>query len=162
MASSIDSRTLKRLDVQGFDQVSEQRLADVAPWLRMAFGLCASLAVLGTALASTPLLLVLSGIALVAALSPVHPFDWIYNLGIRHLTGTGPLPQRGIPNRFACGMGSLWLLITVWAFESGYGVVGYVLGFSLSAVATLVATTDICIPSIIYRRLFGFPPARSS
>jgi hypothetical protein len=28
----------------------------------------------------------------------------------------------------------------------------------LTFVGLLVSTTDICIPSLIYRTLFGFPP----
>jgi hypothetical protein len=160
MNSSLEPHRLRRLDIQGFENVEEARLAEVAPWLRLAFGLCATLAILGTALASTTLLFVLAGIALLGALSPVHPFDLIYDLGIRHLTGTGPLPRRGAPSRFACGFGSTWLLVTIWAFDSVGPTLGYVLGFSLSAVAVLVSTTDICIPSMIFRAVFGAPAPR--
>lgn len=155
MTSSLEDEHLRRLDIQGFDHVEEDRLAEVAPWLRLAFGLCALLAIVGTALASTPLLLLLAVIALVAAVSPVHPFDLLYNFGIRYLRDTGPLPKRGAPSRFACGIGSVWLLATVWAFNSVDVMVGYVLGFSLGTVALLVSTTDICIPSMIFRALFG-------
>jgi hypothetical protein len=37
-------------------------------------------------------------------------------------------------------------------------VTGYVLGGLLTLVGLLVSTTDICIPSLIYRSIFGFPP----
>jgi hypothetical protein len=37
-----------------------------------------------------------------------------------------------------------------------------VLGGSLTAIAGLVSTTDICIPSLIYRTFFGFPPRRNT
>lgn len=33
-------------------------------------------------------------------------------------------------------------------------------GGMLTAVAALVATTDICIPSLMYRVVAGFPPSR--
>jgi hypothetical protein len=92
------------LDIQGFDAVDAQELAPVAPWLRLAFALCALLGAVGTILASPIILLGLSLIATLAAASPVHPFDFIYNWGIRHLTGTGPLPRRGVPTRFGCGI----------------------------------------------------------
>jgi hypothetical protein len=36
-------RTRRLLDIQGFDAVDAQELAPVAPWLRLAFGLCALL-----------------------------------------------------------------------------------------------------------------------
>lgn len=148
------------LDIQGFDGVEDDVLAPVAPWLRLAFGLCAAMAAIGTALASPVILLLLAPIALLAAVFPVHPFDLIYNHGIRHLTGTGPLPRRGAPSRFACGLGAVWLLPTAWAFSSGWPLLGQVLGWSLTAVAVLVSTTDICIPSLMYRTVFGFPRRR--
>jgi len=157
----LSSRTLRRLDIQGFDTVEERALAQVAPWLRLAFGLCALLAAAGTAAASPSTLLALTAIAGLAAALPVHPFDLVYNHGIRHLTGTEPLPRRGAPSRFACGMGAVWLVVTAWAFSAGHLVLGYVLGAALTAVALLVSTTDICIPSMIYRLLFGAPHPRN-
>ena len=158
--STLGPKRLCRLDVQGFDTVDEDLLAQVAPWLRLAFGLCATLAIVGTALASTTLLLTLAGIAFLAAVFPVHPFDLIYNHGIRYATGTPPLPRRGPPNRFACGIGALWLIVTVGAFESPLTSVAYVLGFTLAGVAILVSTMDICIPSMIFRAIFGPPLPR--
>jgi len=35
---------------------------------------------------------------------------------------------------------------------------GYVLGGMLTLVGLLASTTDICIASLIYRSIFGFPP----
>jgi hypothetical protein len=160
MSNKLGAKRLNRLDVQGFDAIGEDLLAQVGSWLRLAFGLCATLAIIGTALASQPLLLALAGIAFVASLSPVHPFDLIYNLGIRHVTRTPPLPRRGPPNRFACGVGALWLIVTVGAFQLSWMIVGYVLGFALAFVAILVATADICIPSMIFRAMLGGPRRR--
>jgi hypothetical protein len=154
------ARTRRLLDIQGFDGVGVQELARVAPWLRLAFGLCAVLGGLGTALASPTILLLLAPIAALAAASHVHPFDLIYNHGIRHLTGTGPLPRRGVPTRVGCGMGAVFVLVTAWAFWSGHRVVGYALGGALTFVVLLAATTDICIPSMIYRSIFGWPRDR--
>lgn len=159
---TLTRRTSRLLDIQGFDTVEAQDLARVAPWLRLAFGLCTLLGGLGTVLASPTILLVLAPLAALAAASPVHPFDLIYNYGIRHLTGTGPLPRRGLPSRFGCGMGAVFLLVTAWAFSAGHVVVGYALGSMLTFVAFLVSTTDICIPSMIYRSIFGWPPARNA
>ena len=158
---TLGAKRLGRLDVQGFDTIDEELLAEVGPWLRLAFGLCATLAIVGTALASTPLLLTLAAIAFLGGVLPVHPFDLIYNHGIRHLTGTRPLPTRGPPSRFACGVGALWLIVTVGAFDSSYPTVGYALGFTLASVAILVSTIDICIPSMIFRAIFGSPVPRT-
>ena len=162
MRQTLTPRTRRLLEIQGFDAVDVRELAPVAPWLRLAFGLCALLAGTGTILASPTILLVLMPIAALAAASPVHPFDLIYNYGIRHFTGTGPLPKRGAPTRFGCGMGAVLVLVTAWAFSAGHQVAGYALGGALTFVVLLVSTTDICIPSLIYRSIFGWPRAREA
>ena len=161
-SKELTPRTRRLLDIQGFDTVDAQELARVAPWLRLAFGLCTVLGGLGTVLASPAILLALAAIAALAAASPVHPFDLIYNYGIRRLTGTGPLPRRGAPSRFGCGLGVVFLLVTAWAFSAGHAVAGYALGGVMTFVVLLVSTTDICIPSMIYRSIFGWPPARDA
>jgi len=95
--------------------------------------------------------------AALAAAFLVHPFDLICNDGIRCLRGTGKLPKRQAPARFACGIGVLWLNGTALTFESGALITGYILGGALTLIATLVSTTDICIPSMIYGAIFGRP-----
>ncbi len=162
MQRILSSSTRRRLDIQGFERYADADLAPVAPWLRLAFALCALIAGIGTVFASPLLLLVLVPIAALAAILPVHPFDLIYNHGLRRLTGTGPLPRRGAPSRFACGLGAVWLVATAWLFASGYLTAGYVLGGVLTAVAALVSTTDICVPSLVFRSVFGFPPRRGT
>lgn len=101
------------------------------------------------------MLLILTPIAATAALFLVHPFDLLYNYGIRHLRKTGPLPKRTAQSRFACGIATVWLVATAIAFQSGALLLGYILGAALTTVGMLVGTTDICIPSIIYNALFG-------
>lgn len=155
MRRDVSKTRLHRLDVQGFDGVPLDELAPVAPWLGMAYTLCATLAIIGTGLASVPLLLALAVIAGLAALFPVHPFDLIYNHGIRHIRGTGPLPRRAPQGRFACAIATTFLVAEIWAFTQGWMIAGYVLGASLAAVGLLVGLLDICIPSMIYRALFG-------
>jgi hypothetical protein len=162
LSTVLHDTTLRRLDIQGFERVDASALERVAPWLRLAFGLCAVMAGVGTAMASPTILLLLVPVASLAAVFPVHPFDLIYNHGIRFATGTSPLPRRGAPSRFACGLGAVWLVVTAWAFHTGYAVAGYVLGGLLTGVAVLVSTTDICIPSLVYRSIFGFPSRRAA
>jgi hypothetical protein len=154
--SHLSPKTRKRLEIQGFVNIDEEVLAPTAPWLRFAFGLCTLLAALGTLLASPKILLSLAPIAALGAIFTVHPFDLVYNFGIRIFTGTGELPRRGNPNRFACGLASVWLVATALLFLTGKTAAGYVLGGTLVGVALLVSTVDICIPSMIYRALFGW------
>ena len=156
--ATISPATRRRLEIQGFVGVDEPTLAATAPWLRLAFALCTVLAAGGTLLASPGFLYALVPIAALAAVFPVHPFDLIYNHGLRRLTGTPPLPKRGAPSRFACGLGAVWLVATAIAFQAGAPITGYVLGGMLSLIGLLVSTTDICIPSLIFRTIFGCPP----
>ena len=158
--NNISSVTRRRLDIQGFSDVDENLLKQTASWLRFPFVLCTILAALGTVLASPVLLYILIPFAALAAIFPVHPFDLIYNYGIRHITKTPKLPSRGAPSRFACGLGSVWLIVTALMFQENNLTFGYILGGSLTFVALLVSTINFCIPSIIYRSIFGFPPRR--
>lgn len=155
--AAISPTTRRRLETQGFVGLDYRTLAETGPRLRLAFVLCAVLAAIGTLFASPMFLWALILIAALAAVFPVHPFDLLCQYGIRHLTGTGPLPKRGAPNRFTCGLGAVWLLATGWAVLASYQ-----LGGALTFVGLFVSITDICIPSLIYRTLFEFSPRSGS
>jgi hypothetical protein len=45
----------------------------------------------------------------------------------------------------------IWTLAAI----AGATTVGYVLGGVMVPIATLVATTHVCIPSLVYKLLFG-------
>jgi hypothetical protein len=152
---SISPRVRWWLGIQGFAGLDEIRLAQIEPWLRFTPALCTTLMGLGTALALPELLWALAPVAALGALFPVHAFDLIYNHLVRRLTGTGPLPPNGAPRRFACGVAALWLAATAGAFEAGLTPLGYALGGVLTAVAALVSTTHVCIPSLAYRLIMG-------
>ena len=156
--TTLSPTTARRLRTQGF--TDEEWVGEVAPWLRMTPALCATFAAVGTAMASPVILYALAGTALLGALFPFHPFDLIYNFGVRFLVGNRPLPPNGAPRRFACGIAAIWLITTASLFATGQLTAGYVLGVLFVAVAGLVSTTDICIPSMIYAllRLPGAAP----
>jgi hypothetical protein len=156
---SLDRSRRHLLHIQGFDGVNDATLAQTEFWLRVSPALCAVVAAAGTALASPAILYVLAVIAALGAALPFHPFDLIYNLGIRRLGGTPKLPENGAPRRFACAMATAWLIATGALFAAGYNIAGYALGSALVGVATLVATTHICIPSMIFRTACGQMPS---
>ncbi len=65
----------------------------------------------------------------------------------------------GCPLREApSGAGAAWLVATATAFQLGAPGLGYPLGGLMAIIAALVSATDLCIPSLIYRSVFGFPP----
>jgi len=152
MAISLTTR--KRLHTQGFAEVSDNDLASVEPWLRFTPALCGLIVAAGTLMAEPWVFFALAPIAAAGAVFPVHPFDLAYNYGLRRLTGTPPLPSNGRPRRFACGVASVWILAIGISFAVGAPAAGYLLGALMAAVATLVATTHICIPSMVYRAAF--------
>ncbi len=150
------SPTLRhRLDIQGYGCVDDSTLARTQSWLRMSPALCAAIAAVGTALASPAILWGLMVFAALGAVLTFHPFDLIYNLGVRHLTGAAELPRNGAPRRFACAVASIWLLTTGGLFYADFDITGYLLGGALVAVAALITVSHICIPSLVYRVLFG-------
>ena len=134
--------------------LDDATLGELAPWLRWSPAFCTIFMALGVALQSPGILWALAGTALLGALLPFHPFDLLYNHGVRYLTGTRPLPLQGPQRRFACGIATVWLLATGWAFHVGASLVGYALGIPLILVAGLVSITHFCIPSAIYNALF--------
>ena len=144
-----------RLEAQGFCDLDEASLAELAPWLRWSPALCTLVMILGVAMESPIVLWSLAVIALLGALLPFHPFDLIYNYGVRHLMRTRSLPHHGPQRRFACAMAAAWLLGTGWAFYVGSELIGYSLGVPLILVAGLVSVTHFCIPSLIYNTLIS-------
>ena len=145
----------KRLEAQGFHDLDDAAWAELIPWLRWSPALCTLVMSAGTVLASPAVLWTLAAIALAGTILPFHPFDLLYNYGFRYLTGTRAFPFHGPQRRFACGVASVWLLATGYAFQEGAMMTGYGLGGALTAVALLVSTTHFCIPSLIYNTLFG-------
>lgn len=151
---SVNPVTRQRLEAQGFCGLDDATLAEVGPWLRWSPVLCTVVMILGVSLQSPVILWSLAGIAFLGVFLPFHPFDLLYNYGVRYLTGTRAFPHNGPQRKFACGLASAWLVGTGWAFHSGMITLGYVLGVSLILVAALVSVTNICIPSMIYNALF--------
>ncbi len=147
----------RRLETRGITCSNDPEFVKIVPWLRFTFVLCATLIGLGTGLAFTPLLWAMVPIAALGGIFTRHPFDLVYNHGVRYLTGTQPFPRNGAPTRFACGIASVWLVGTAIAFEAGAPWLGYSLGGILTAIAALVSVTHFCIPSTIYQLLFGRP-----
>ena len=152
---SISPRLQSWLEMRGIACSSDPGFAKLVPWMRFTVVLCCTGMGVGTALAFTPLLWTMVLIAGLGSIFPRHPFDLVYNHGVRYLTGTRPLPLNGAPTRFACGVASVGLVATAVAFTTGVTWLGYLLGASLTSVAALVSVSHFCIPSMIYQLLFG-------
>jgi uncharacterized protein DUF4395 len=152
---SMNPAVRSRLEAQGFCGLDDATLEEVAPWLRWSPVLCTLCMVVGIATQSSIVLWALAATAFLGVLLPFHPFDLLYNYGVRYLTGTRPLPRQGVQRRFACGIATAWLVATGWAFYVGAATLGFILGVPLVLVAALVSMTHICIPSMIYNAVFS-------
>jgi len=148
--------TRMRLEVQGFGHVRDDVLKETGLWLRLPFIVYALFGLLGTMTLSPWLLWAMVPLAIAGAASAVHPVDGLYNRWIRSLTGTGPLPPRGLPSRFAHGMLSSCFLVAGMAFWEEIETIGYAAGFTATALTLLTSSSDICVLSTIYRGVFGY------
>ena len=152
---AIARRTARWLEMQGFSCATRPDAEALVPWLRFSPGLTTVVVVVGTALASPLLLGALSLVTGVCAATQRHPFDLVYDRVLRPVTGSPALPRNPVPRRFACGIATGWLVTTALAFLAGAALAGYALGALLVVLGTLVATTHLCVGSLVYQLLTG-------
>jgi hypothetical protein len=145
-----DIRTMRRrLEMQGYHSLDDETLRELGPWFRWAPSICAITMTIGLVLGSPEVLWSMGATAFLTAFLPVHPFDLLYNHGVRYFTSTPPLPRTSLQRRMVCAMASVWLLLTGLAFQFGATSLGLVLGVPLTAVTALVSATHICLPSAV-------------
>ena len=143
-------KTVCRLQIQGLGDYTPEQLASFRFGIRFAYLACVAIAAIGIWFVHIPTLFVLAVIAFGTVILPNHPFDYLYNYGVRHIIGRPPIPRRTPQTKFACGVATIWLLVTIYLFNAGSIVAGQIFGAGLVAVGGLVGLTDICIPSMIY------------
>jgi Domain of unknown function (DUF4395) len=140
----------RNLSVQGYCLSAEE--SHQLRWgLRFSTALCLALAVIGLAFQSAALILALVPIGLVAGWTRRHPFDLIWNHGLRHLSGAPELPPNPTPRRHAFKLATVWLLVVGLLFAFGQATAALILGGMMIAVCGLVATTNFCVPSTLLR-----------
>ncbi|KAA0118733.1 DUF4395 family protein [Mycolicibacterium sp. P9-22] len=139
-----------RLEAQGFYGLDDKTLAELSPWMRWTYTLGTLVTLFGVVLTSPAVLWVLAAITSVGIFLPFHPFDLLYNYGMRFLTRTEPFPHSGPQRHFVFVVATVWLMTTGWAFYIGADIVGITLGVLLILVGGLASTTNFCIPSFIY------------
>src|SRR5919109_2251652 len=99
----------RNLATQGYRLGAEERRR-LRLGLRFPTGLCLALVVTALVLESPAMLAALAGIGLVAGFTPRHPFDLLWNHGLRHLSAAPPLPPNPARRRHAFKLGTAWLL----------------------------------------------------
>lgn len=153
-----DLQTLRRrIEAQGFTCLTNDEVEALNPWFRFAPAICLVWVAAGVILASPVVLLALLPFAILGGILTGHPFDVVYNHGIRHLLRTPELPPYGKPRRFACLMASVMIATTAAAFYCGFPGIGYSVGGTMIVLASVQVATGICIPSYLHNLIFGTP-----
>jgi len=136
------------LAVQGY-RLSPHESRALRLGLRFPTALCLALVVAGLALQSAVLILALVPIGAVAGWTKRHPFDLLWNYGLRRLMGAPSLPPNPTPRRHAFKLATVWLLAVGVLFAVGQPTMALVLGGVLAAVCGLVTVTHFCVPSTL-------------
>jgi uncharacterized protein DUF4395 len=145
----------QNIEAQGFCGLDDKVCAQLNYPLRLSPAICMIWAAVGTALASPAILWALLPFAALGAILHGHPFDVLYNYGLRHLLGTPALPRYGVRRRFACALASIMIAAAAWSFQAGAPLPGQILGWTLVAAAFVNVSTGFCVPSFIVRIFFG-------
>lgn len=153
--SSALGNVRRNIEAQGFCGLDDETCAKINYPLRLSPAICMVWAGVGTALVSPKILWALVPFAALGAILPGHPFDVLYNFGLRHLLGTPALPRYGIRRRFACALATIMIVAAAWSFQAGMPLVGHVVGWSLVAAAFANVSVGFCVPSFIVRIFFG-------
>lgn len=150
-----DTRQRRLLTLQGWTGADLDQATETGIWQRMSPALCLTFTIVGTALASPLVLVALAVTAIIGALAPGHPFDALYNHGIRHLLQQPRLPPSRAARRSACAIASFWLVATAITFWSGATLAGYVLGGLLAGAGAVFTFAGFCIPSFLFNTFLG-------
>ena len=150
----ISKKRIARIREQGYFQMSDQQVSDISFGNRFAYIICTSIMGAGIVMTNIPILSITLVIAALGFILPYHPFDYIYNHLLAHRLGRPQLPKRSDQLKFACTLATIFLLTIIYMFSQGFMVLGYIFSGILFSIALTVSTTDFCLPSFIYNRIF--------
>ena len=142
------------LTTQGYCSTDAERRG---LWLGLRFptALCLALVATGLALESALMIALMVPIGAVAGWSARHPFDHLWNHGLRHLVGAAPLPPNPTRRRHSFKLATVWLAGVAALFAAEASTAALALGGVLVAVCGLVTVTNFCIPSTMLAWLEG-------
>ena len=148
------SWTRANLETQGYC-LSGDEAHSLRVGLRFPTALCLVLVVVALALESTVMIALLVPIGAIAGWSSRHPFDHLWNHGVRHVFRRPELPPNPTRRRHAFKLATVWLAAVAALFAAGAATAALVLGGMLVAVCSLVTVTNFCIPSTLLDWLEG-------
>ena len=143
----------KSLNQQGY-ACSTQELNNISNGLRFTPLTCMALAIVGLYLQNPYFHFGLAALGILPFWAPKHhPFDLLYNYGIRHLVGGEKLPQNPLQRRIACVMGGLMNIGIGVGFLYGSTLTAYIFAGILIPLQIIVITTHFCMASWMYEGL---------
>jgi uncharacterized protein DUF4395 len=143
-----------RIRAQGYFSQTSEKVNQLAFGNKFAYKLCTTILILGIITSNIYALVFINLVAFLAVVLPYHPFDYIYNGLLAKSMNKPKLPPRSNQLKFACAVATPWIGGTIFLFYTEQMTAGYVLGSVLALVALSVSLLDLCIPSIIYNKLF--------
>jgi len=123
--------------------------------LRFPTALCLALVITALVLQSALMVALLVPVGLIAGWTSRHPFDYLWNHGLRHLAGAPELPPNPTRRRHAFKLATVWLAAVAVLFAAGASTAALALGGVLVGVCGLVAVTNFCVPSTMLAWLDG-------
>jgi len=139
--------------MQGFGGLDADAKSRYALPLRFTPGVATIFVAVGLVLRSPLLLGSMAFVALSGALIPRGMLiDLVYNFGVRHLFGGGPLPPTPKPRQFSYAISTVWLAGSAISFAYGLPVLGFLLGGGVFLGGAILTTTLWCLGSWFYRR----------
>jgi hypothetical protein len=156
---------LKRnLETQGYC-LSDPEHRALRIGLRFSTALCFAIVATALALESVPLLLVTVAIAAVAGFTSRHPFDYLWNHGVRHTFSAAPLPPNPRRRRDAFKVGTGMLAVVVALFAVGADAAALIIGGFMLAACASVTVLNLCLPSetfALIERIRNRPKTRTA
>lgn len=150
-ANGLRTWSRDRLTMQGYDSLTDEQRGTLWLGLRFAPILCFTGVAVGTVLGSPIVLFAIASTALLGGfVTRKHPFDWVYDQTLRRVLGGPPVPDSPAPRRFACQVATPWIVAIAIAFAAGSDTVAWALAVPFLLVSATVATTNYCVPSLIY------------
>jgi hypothetical protein len=134
------------LTTQGYC-LSDTERRQLSVGLRFSTGLCLTLVLVALALESPVMVFALSGVGVIAGFSARHPFDHLWNHGVRHVVGGPPLPPSPTRRRYAFKIATAWLIVVGALLAASATIFALVLGGLLVAACATVTATNLCLPS---------------
>jgi hypothetical protein len=147
----LSEKVRAHLSAQGY-ACEQELVGQMVPWLRWTPALSAIWIAAGTT-ARAPIILWSFSLCAAAGVAGWHPFDALFNYGVRHLLGLPRLPPNPPPRRFAMALAAIWSGFTGLLFYRGLERAGMVAGLLMTAAALTVATTQFCLGAWVWQRL---------